>query len=135
MRIPLTAVVAGVCLASGVTFGFAGAYAQQSAIALKSGESTELHDVYMVINCTSVVIGSPEIEVLEGPAELGLEIKQGMVIPRRQKCAKPVPGGTVVATAKEVKKSVEAKLTYRIKFKTRVGDRQVSHVYSVSLFP
>jgi hypothetical protein len=81
------------------------------------------------------VVGSPQIEILEGPAELNLAIKEGMVIPRRQNCAKPVPGGTVVATAKDVKEPTQARLTYRIKFKTKVGDRQESHVYNVSLFP
>jgi hypothetical protein len=134
MRIPLTAVLVGCCL--GWTFVFSGAGAlAESAIALKSGESTELQNVYWVINCVSIVIGSPEIEILEGPAELTLEIKEGMVVPRRQNCAKPVPGGTLVATAKEVKEPGQAKLTYRVRYKTKVGDRQESHVYSVSLFP
>jgi hypothetical protein len=136
MRIPLTVVLAGFCLGSTVMFSSAGAYAQQQpAIALKSGESAELQPVYWVINCASIVIGNPEVEILEGPAELTLEIKEGMVLPRRQNCAKEVPGGTLVATAKDVKESSQARLTYRIKFKTKAGDRQESHVYSVSLFP
>ena len=136
MRIPLTVVGAGFCLGSTVLFSGTAAYAQQpQAIALKSGDSAELQNVYFVINCTSIVIGSPEIEVLEGPAELTVEIKEGMVIPRRQNCAKAVPGGTVIATAKEVKERAQARLTYRVKFKTKAGDRQESHVYSVSLFP
>lgn len=130
MRIPLTVFLAGFCLGS----SGAGAYAQP-AVALKNGESTELQPVYWVINCASIMIGSPEVEILEGPAELTLEIKEGMVLPRRQNCAKPVPCGTLVATAKDVKKSSQAKLTYRIKFRTRAGDRQESHVYSISLFP
>jgi hypothetical protein len=134
MRAALTVVFAGFCLGSAVMFSGAGAYAQP-AVALKSGESVDLHDVYWVINCRSIVIGSPEVEVLEGPAELTLEIKEGMVIPRRQNCAKPVQGGTLIATAKEVKEPAQAKLTYRIKFKTKAGDRQVSHIYNVSLFP
>ncbi|MBV8836496.1 MAG: hypothetical protein JO000_08160 [Alphaproteobacteria bacterium] len=111
------------------------AQAQQAGIALKSGESTELHSAYQVINCESVVIGEPQIEVLEGPPELTLEIKQAMVIPRRQKCAKAVRAGTVIATAKEVKEHSQVRLTYRIKYKTKGGDRQEAHVYDVSLFP
>jgi hypothetical protein len=137
MRISSTVVLAGFCLGSTIMFSGAEVYAQSAmpAIALKSGESTELQTVYWVINCASIVIGSPQIEILEGPAELTLEIKEGMVLPRRQNCAKLVPGGTVVATAKDVKESSQAKVTYRIKFKTKAGDRQESHVYSVSLFP
>ncbi len=41
----------------------------------------------------------------------------------------------VVATAKEVKEPKEAKLTYRVKYKTKDGDRQTSNVYTISLFP
>jgi hypothetical protein len=134
MRIRLPVGFVSLCLGSSIVFGSAAVDAQ-SGIALKSGESTELQSVYWVINCASIVVGSPQIEILEGPAELNLAIKEGMVIPRRQNCAKPVPGGTVVATAKDVKEPTQARLTYRIKFKTKVGDRQESHVYNVSLFP
>ena len=104
-------------------------------IALKSGESAELHLVYQVVNCASIVVGNPEVEVLEGPTELALEIKKGNVLPRAQNCAKPVSGGTLVATAKEVTERKDATLTYRIKYKTKQGDRQESRAYRVSLFP
>jgi hypothetical protein len=46
-----------------------------------------------------------------------------------------VPGGTVVATAKDVTEPKQGKLTYRIKYKTKDGDRQTGHIYNVSLFP
>ena len=42
---------------------------------------------------------------------------------------------TVVATAGAVKAPKEAKLTIRLKFKTKIGERQSSNVYIVSLFP
>jgi len=81
------------------------------------------------------MVADPEVEVLEGPEELTLEIKKGNVIPRSLNCAKPVLGGTLIATAKEVKERKDAKLTYRVKYKTKEGDRQGSGVYNVSLFP
>ena len=113
------------------------AYAQSDArrIALKSGESVELGPVYWVVKCRSIVVGVPAVEVLEGPAELELSIKEGMVLPRRQNCAKTVDGGTLVATAKDVKEPVQARLTYRVKYKTKDGDRQGGGVINVSLFP
>jgi hypothetical protein len=48
-----------------------------------------------------------------------------------------VLGGTVVATAKEVKEPKEARLTIRLKYKTKGGggERQSSNLYIVSLFP
>ena len=73
--------------------------------------------------------------LLEGPKEVALSIKEGMVIPRRSKCAKPVAGGTLVLTAKDVAQPMDGTLTYRVKYKTKDGDRQVSHVYKLSLFP
>ena len=113
----------------------AGAHAQQTPrrIALKSGESTELRNYYFVQNCRSIMIDSPVLDVLEGPEELTVTLQPGMKVP--QKCTKPVPGGTVVATAKEVKAPKEGKLTVRLKFKTKLGERQSSNVYIVSLFP
>ena len=115
--------------------GVSGAHGQQAPrrIALKSGESTELRNYYFVQHCQSIVIGKPVLDVLEGPEELTVSLKEGMKVP--QKCTKPVPGGTVVATAKDVKAPKEAKLTIRLKFNTKVGERQSSNTYSVSLFP
>ena len=136
MRVCLPTCIVSFCLGSALLFSGAGVHAQApTRIALKSGESAELGLVYWIINCASIVVGNPEVEVLEGPEELTLEIKKGNVIPRAQNCAKPVPGGTLVATAKEVKERKDAKLTYRVKYKTKDGDRQASGTYNVSLFP
>jgi hypothetical protein len=134
MRLRSSRCLVGFCFGSALLFSNTGVHAQ-TRIALKGGESAELGLVYWVVNCASIVVGNPEVEVLEGPEELTLEIKKGDVIPRRQNCAKPVPGGTLIATAKEVNERKDAKLTYRIKFKTKQGDRQQSGVYTVSLFP
>jgi hypothetical protein len=110
------------------------AHAQQ-AIALKNGESTELGTVWYVANCRSIMVGMPEVEILEGPPGLTLSIKEAMVLPRRLNCANQVPGGILVATAKDVSDPVQGKLIYRIKYKTKDGDRQLSNTYNVSLFP
>jgi hypothetical protein len=111
------------------------AQGSNSRIALKSNESIELHPVYWIANCRSIMIGLPVVEVLEGPEELTLSIKEGNVLPRRQNCSDRVPGGTLMATTKEVAEPKQAKLTYRLKYKTKDGDRQTSHAFNVSLFP
>ena len=108
------------------------AFAQQR-VAVKNGESVELGTVYYVSNCRSIMLGKPEIEVLDGPKEVELSVKEGMVIPRRFNCAKPVAGGTIVLTAKDVAEPMDSTLTYRDK--TKDGDRQMSQVYKLSLFP
>ena len=81
------------------------------------------------------MIGLPQVEVLEGPQQVSLSIKEEMVLPRRQNCANKVPGGILMATAKDVSEPKETKLTYRVNYKTKDGDRQRSHVYLLSLFP
>ena len=58
-----------------------------------------------------------------------------MVLPRAYNCAAPVPGGVVVATATNVTEPKEGKLTYRLKFSTKMGERQNSNTYIVSLYP
>jgi len=134
MRVRLSTCLVSVSLGSALLFSSTGVHAQ-SRIALKSGESASLGLVYSVRNCASIMVADPVVEVLEGPEELTLEIKKENVIIRSLKCAKPVPGGTLIATAKEVKERKDAKLTYRVKYKTKEGDRQASGVYDVSLFP
>ena len=95
-------------------------------LALKSGESTDLYPVYYVANCRSIMIGLPEVEVLEGPTEVALNIREEPVLPRRQGCAAKVPGGTLILTAKTVSEQIEAKLTVRVNYKTKDGPRQTS---------
>jgi hypothetical protein len=120
-----------------VFVGAAGARAQQNPqhIALKSGESVELRDYSFIANCRSIMVGTPALDVLEGPEELSLALREGMVIRRDRGCSTAVPGGKVVATAKDVKEPKEARLTIRLNYKTKDGERQSSSEYIVSLFP
>jgi hypothetical protein len=134
MRVRLATCLVSFCVGSALFFSSTSVHAQ-TRISLKSGESAELMLVYRIVNCASIVVGNPEVETLEGPEELTLEIKKGNVIPRAQNCAKPVPGGTLIVTAKEIHERKDAKLTFRIKYKTKQGDRQQSETYNVSLFP
>jgi len=137
MRIALMAILAMVEFAlAGITIGAAAqAQADVRRLGVKSGENIELGPVYWVVNCRSIMIGLPEIEILEGPPELTLSIKEAQVLPRRQGCAAPVAGGTLMLGAKSVTERTEAKLTFRLKYKTKDGDRQISNSYIVSLFP
>ncbi len=137
MRIRPNALLAilGVGIAAFVGAAGVAAQEEQPRISLKSGETVELRNVFFTRNCRSILKETPVIEVLEGPEELTLTIKAAMVVPRSDNCSNPVAGGTVVATAKDVKAPKEAKLTYRVKYKTLEGDRQIARVYLVSLFP
>ena len=105
----------------------------QQRLAIKNGESVELHPVYYVSHCHSIMLGRPEIEVLEGPPELTFSIREEPVLPRRQGCAANVPGGMLLLMAKGVTEKMEAKLTYRVKYSTKDGPRQTSSAYIVSV--
>jgi len=125
-------VIASVGLA--IFVAVSGAQAQQARrIALKSGESTELRNFYAIQHCRSILIGTPVLDVLEGPKEISVTFRQDAKTP--PKCTKSVPGGTIIAAAKEITTRKEAKLTIRLKFKTKIGERQTSNSYVVSLFP
>jgi hypothetical protein len=123
------------CFAVASFAAVSGAQAQKAPrhIALKSGESTELRNFYFVQHCRSLMIGTPAVDILEGPEDLTVTLKEGEKVP--SKCTNRVPGGAVIATAKEVKTAKEAKLTIRLKFNTRIGERQSVSSFLVSLFP
>jgi hypothetical protein len=108
---------------------------QLQRIAAKSGESIELHTVFAQANCRSTLLATPEIEVLEGPPELTLSIKEEMVAAPITGCHNKLKGGVVIATIGDVKKPIEGKLTYRVKFKTKVKNNQLGKTYYYSLFP
>ena len=118
----------------GVVLGIARAQTEIK-IVLKGGESVQIKNVYYVSNCRSIMIGLPEIEVLEGPPQVTLSVKEGMVLPRRQNCANRIPGGNLMVTAKEVSEPLQAKVTYRVKYKTKDGERQRGDSFLLSLFP
>jgi len=105
-------------------------------IALKSGESAELGQVYYIgATCKSLLKSTPEVEILDGPPGITAAIREEMVVPRSVGCAKPVPGGKLIITAKEIEDYGRARLVLRIKLKTSLGDRQYSRDVNLSLIP
>jgi hypothetical protein len=62
-------------------------------------------------------------------------IKEGMVLPRVGNCAKRVPGGTLVLTAKDIEDPSYTPLTLRFIYKTKDGERKFSQVFNLSLLP
>jgi hypothetical protein len=77
----------------------------------------------------------PEVEVLDGPPGVTVAVREAMVTPRAFGCAKPVNGGKVIISAKDIDEPSYSTMTVRYKYKTREGERLFSKVYNVSLFP
>lgn len=137
MRTLQTAAVAAILFA-GCCLGIpleANAQSTPQRLAIKNGESIDIGLVFFVLACRSIMIGLPEVEILEGPPQAALTIREEPVLPRRFGCATKVAGGTLVLTVNGVTEKTEASLTYRLKYKTKDGPRQTSHTYIVSLFP
>jgi hypothetical protein len=135
MRSPLN--LAAVA-AAGATLLLAAAPAQAQrvpTIALKSGESADLGPIYWVAQCRSILKTKPEVEILDGPPGLTAEIKEAMVLPRRQGCPNKVSGGILTVSANDIEDHSMTRLTLRILYRTKDGDRQRSQVYRVSLHP
>jgi hypothetical protein len=106
------------------------------SIALKNGETFELPNAYYIsTSCKSLLVATPEVEILDGPPGVSVSIKEAMVTPRGYNCAKPVTGGKVIISAKDVDEPSFSTMTLRYKFKTRDGERFLSQVYKISLFP
>ncbi len=105
-------------------------------LALKSGESTELGDVYWVSSsCKSLLKSTPEVEVLDGPSSVTATIKPASILPRITGCAKAVQGGKLVISAKEVEDYGTALLLLRVNYRTQSGDRQRSVTVRLALVP
>lgn len=105
-------------------------------LALKSGESAELADVYYIsTDCKSLLKATPEVEILDGPPGVTAAIKEEKIVPRTFGCTKPVPGGKLMVTASEVEEYGRARMVLRIKMKTSQGERQYSKDVNISLIP
>ena len=106
------------------------------SVALKSGESAEVANLFWVANCRSLLKGPMNAEILEGPSDVAVSIKDQNIVPHIQNCAKPVAGGVLLLTAaKAIKSRVTAKLVLRVKYPTVDGERQKAFDIDLILLP
>lgn len=124
-------------VSAAVLFSTVGVFAQAAdTIALKSGETAELGNLFFAVNCRSLLKGPMTVEVLEGPPDITASIREQKIIPHIQNCAKPVSGGVLLLTApKEVKDRTQAKVTLRINYPTVDGLRQRARNLDLTLLP
>ena len=73
--------------------------------------------------------------MLDGPPGVSAVIKPAMVTPRGFNCAKPISGGKLYFSAKEIGDHSHSTMVVRITYKTKEGDRQRSQNFNVTLFP
>ena len=105
-------------------------------VALKDGESTELGDVFLITsNCKSMLKGTPQVEILDGPPGVTAVINPARVVPRGYSCAKAVAGGKLVLAAKDIHEQSYTRMILRIHYKTLNGDRDRAENINVTLIP
>lgn len=123
------------CLAGGPAQAQFMALVGAGTIALKSNETIDLGKIFYVSHCRSMLTSAPEVEVLDGPAEISAAIKEEMVLPRLQGCSKKVKGGILSISAKDISDPSYTRLTLRVLYKTKDGDRKWSRVFNLQLIP
>jgi hypothetical protein len=124
-----------ICLGGGPAQAQFRALRGTDTVAMKSNETIELGHVYWVVSCRSLLKSTPEVEVLDGPAEVVATVREAMVLPRGGNCAKKVAGGIVSISSKEISDPSFTHLTLRFLFNTKDGQRRLSHVYNLQLIP
>jgi hypothetical protein len=108
----------------------------EHSISLKSGESSEIAQVYYIGKaCQSLLKGSPEVEIMQGPPGVTATIREEKVVPRDMACANPVPGGKLIISASDIDDYSRTRMVVRIKLKTSEGERQRTRDINISLFP
>ena len=113
-----------------------GADAQTSTarfIALKSGESIAVNEIWWVKNCKSVML-SAEPVVLQNMPDVSVSIKEQPV--QAPNCPKTVQGAVLVLTAKNVKEITEGDVIVRVAYKLKEGQRDpASYKFNVEILP
>jgi hypothetical protein len=105
-------------------------------IALKSGESTELTDIYLIgLNCKSLLKDTPIVEILDGPPGVTAVVNAAKVVPHGYSCANPVAGGKLVIAAKDIQDYSYTRMVLRVTYKTVNGERQYSEELNIALLP
>ena len=105
-------------------------------IVLKNGETTEFGNLWFISrDCKSLMSGTPQVEIVEGPPGVTVEVRPAQVVPRELSCANPIAGGKLFIAARGVEEYSRSTMVLRVTYKTRDGDRQRAQHISVTLFP
>jgi hypothetical protein len=139
MRLPSNLIAASLlsaCLLGGGAATAQTIHVPVRDIVLKNGETTEFGQLWLISrDCKSLMTGTPQVEVMEGPPGVTVEVRPAQVVPRSASCANPIPGGRLFIAARGVEDYSRSTMVLRVTYKTRDGDRQRAEHISVTLFP
>ena len=106
--------------------GFA-ASAEAQTVAVKRGDSIELHTVYWVRSCYSALDDFEGIRIKSGPAGVSLSLKKQDARPVRQGCDNMVPGAMVMATVSPDAPLGTTTIEYQVNYRTKTGAKEQSN--------
>jgi hypothetical protein len=135
LKLIACALIVGLCSVSASRVQAQSWQANSQSFALKSGESVEVMELYWVANCQSLLTGTPEVTILDGPPGVSASVTEAMVLPRFQQCAKAVKGAKLKLSADKIEDQSYSIATLRVKYKTKDGERERSLTFSLALFP
>ena len=130
LRMMLIAIVAA-------TVGFDDiAHGQATAVpnfAVKAGETIDIGPIYWVNaqTCQSLSTAPSSVEMLEGPAGLKFEVKEGMVVPNAQNCKNQIKGGHIMMSVPEDIEATSAHVILRLIHHDRNGVQQRAFPFNI----
>jgi hypothetical protein len=105
-------------------------------ISLKSGESTELGNVYFISsNCKSMLKATPSVEILDGPPGVTAIVNAAKVVPHFYGCSNPIAGGKLVLSASQIEDFSYTRVVLRVNYQTVDGARQRTENINLTLVP
>lgn len=124
-------------IAAGLSLLSAPAIGQQHkpTYAIKGSETIDLYSVYWIQNCKSILKSFGGIDVLQGPSQVTLALREQPVNATRQHCRAPVKGAVVTATGKGITQPSTSDLTFRVRYNTTDGPKQSVFTVEMKLFP
>jgi hypothetical protein len=112
------------------------ARAEDRAITIKNGETVELAQLYAVLKCQNNMRGLPTAEILVGPPQLSLSLKEAMVVPRSlPNCKQHVPGAILSVTANGVTETSTSRIIVRWRYDKFDGVSHSGRNYGVTMTP
>ena len=72
---------------------------------------------------------------MDGPPGVSVAINAAKIVPHGYGCAKPIAGGKLVISAKDVQDYSYSRMVLRIRYQTLDGPRERTQNVNISLFP
>lgn len=102
-------------------------------IAIKGGETVDIGPIYWVNSqtCQSLSTTKSDVEILEGPPGITIDVKEDMVIPVAYGCKNKIKGGHIMLTVPEGVETSAARLIIRLTHHAKDGDHKRGMVYNL----